>query len=139
MNIFRNVTKQAVRESLAHFWANLGRGFAALILTPVAAIIILVTVIGAWLAGLIGIAYALMVFLSLALANIAFGSWLIKMVKKRDKYSVNWQAVVLGVIVLKIIVLIPFVGWLVGLIFVLISLGALYRIVYRNIVLKKIR
>ncbi len=135
--IFRNMTERAIKESLAHFWANLGRGFAALILTPVAAIIILITVIGAWLAGLIGLAYILMVFLSLALAGIAFGSWLIKVVKKRDKYLVNWQAVVLGVIVLGIVVLIPFVGWLVGLIFVLISLGALYRIVYQGIVLKK--
>ena len=135
--IFRNMIERAIKESLAHFWANLGQGFAALILTPIAAIIILITVIGAWLAGLIGIAYILMVFLSLALANIAFGSWLIKVVKKRERYLVNWQAVVLGVIVLKIIVLIPFVGWLVGLVFMLISLGALYRMVYQSVVLKK--
>lgn len=135
--IFRNMTKRAIKESLAHFWANLGRGFAALILTPVAAIIILITVIGAWVAGLIGVAYILMIFLSLTLANIVFGSWLIKVVKKRDKYLVNWQAVVLGVIVLSIISLIPFVGWLVVFIFMLISLGALYRMVYQNVVLKK--
>jgi len=62
---------------------------------------------------------------------------LIKVVKKRDKYLVNWQAVVLGVVALRIIVLIPFVGWLVGLIFVLISLGTLYKMVYQNVVLKK--
>ncbi len=135
--IFRNMTERAIKESLAHFWANLGRGFATLILTPVAAIIILITVIGAWLAGLIGLAYILIVFLSLALANIALGSWLIKVVKKRDKYLVNWQAVVLGVVALRIIVLIPFVGWLVGLIFMLIGLGTLYRMIYQNVILKK--
>jgi len=135
--IFRNMIKWAIKESLSHFWVNLGRGFAALILTPIAAIIILITVIGAWLAGLISLAYILMIFLSLTLANIVFGSWLIKVVKKRDKYLVNWQAVVLGVIVLNIISLIPFVGWLVVFTFMLISLGALYRMVYQNVVLKK--
>lgn len=135
--VFRNMIERIVKESLTNFWANLGRGFATLILTPVAVIIILITIIGALLAGLIGITYVLMIFLSLILANITFGSWLIKVLKKRDKYLVNWQSVVLGVIVLNIIVSIPFVGWIVGLIFMLISLGAIYRIVYQDVVLKK--
>lgn len=135
--VFKNMTEKVIKESLTHFWVNLGRGFAALILTPAAAILLLLTVIGAWLAGLIGFAYVFMIFLSLVLASITFGSWLIKVVKKRDKYSADWQAVVLGVIVLKIIVLIPFVGWLVGLVFMLISLGTICGMVCQNVVLKR--
>lgn len=135
--LFRKIIKHAVKESLAHFWSNLGKGFAALILTPIAAIIILITVIGAPLAGLIGIAYILLISLSSVLASIIFGSWLIKVIKKRDEYLVNWQAVVLGVIILKLVVLIPYVGWLVGLVFMLISLGIIYRMIYQNVALKK--
>ncbi len=135
--LFRNLTERTIKEGLAHFWANLGRGFSALILTPIACIILLVTVVGAWLAGLIGVAYTLMVLLSLVLASIAFGSWLIKVFKKRSEYLINWPAVVWGVIVLNLIVLVPYLGWVVGLIFMLISLGALYRLVYQSLVSRK--
>jgi len=135
--LFGKMIKRTVKESLANFWANLGKGFAALILTPIAAIIILVTIIGAPLAGLIGTGYVLIISLSSILASITFGSWLIKVIKKRDEYLVNWQAVVLGVIVLKIVVLIPYIGWLVGLVFMLVGLGVIYRMVYQNIALNK--
>jgi len=135
--LFRNMTQQVVKEGLTNFWSSLGRGFAALILTPIAAIILAITVIGIWLAGLVGIAYALIVFLASGLASVVFGSWLIKVIKKRKEYKINWQAVVIGVIILKIIVLIPFVGWLVGLIFMLISLGALYRMTFQGLVSRK--
>ena len=75
--------------------------------------------VGIWLAGLVGIAYALLIFLASGLTSIVFGSWLIKVVKKQSEYKINWQVVVIGVIVLKLVVLIPFVGWLIGFIFIL--------------------
>jgi len=135
--LFRNITQQVVKRSLTNFWLNLGHGFAALILTPIIVIILLITVVGIWLAGLVGIAYALLIFLASGLTSIVFGSWLIKVVKKQSEYKINWQVVVIGVIVLKLVVLIPFVGWLIGFIFMLISLGALYRIAFQGLVSRK--
>lgn len=138
--LFRAVTERVIKESLGHFWANLGRGFGALILIPIACIILAVTVIGLWLAGLIGVAYVLMIFLSVVLASIVFGSWLIKVLGKKSKYPVDWKAVVVGAITLNLIVLIPFIGWLVKFVFVLISLGAVFQLVRKNVVLaKKVR
>jgi len=131
--VFKDFVSKIIRQGLSHFWSNLGRGFAVLILTPVACLILLVTIIGAWIAGLVGIAYAFVLLLSLALASIIFGSWLIKVIKKRDKYLVNWQAVVLGAIVLQLVVLIPFVGWIAGLIFMLIGLGAISKLIYQGV------
>ncbi len=135
--LFRNITQQIIRESLSNFWSNLGRGFAALILTPVACVVLLITVIGIGLVGLIVPTYAFMLVLSASLAGIAFGSWLIKIVKKRTEYRINWQAVVVGIIGLKIVALIPLVGWLVGFVFMLISLGTLYRIAFQGLVSRK--
>jgi len=131
--VFKSLTKELVKEGLTHFWSNLGHGFAALILTPVACIILLFTVVGIWLAGLLGITYLFMVILALGLASVTFGSWLIKVLKKQSEYSIDWQAVVLGVIVLKIIIWIPIVGWLIGLIFVLVSLGSIYQLAYQSL------
>ncbi len=135
--LLKGVSEKVIRGGLTRFWKSLGFGFSALILTPIAALIILITVIGAWLSGLIMVAYILMLLLAGTLANVAFGSWLIKIVKKKEGYPINWQAVVIGVISLKIITLIPFVGWLVGLVFCLIALGALYRMIYQNLIIRK--
>ena len=137
MYFFKNITERVVKGSLTDFWPSLGRGFAALILTPIVAIILLITVAGIGLAGLIISAYAFMLTVSAFLASIAFGSWLIKIIRKQEEYKINWQAVIVGVISLKLIVLIPFVGWLVGFVFMLISLGVLYQIAFQGLVSRK--
>lgn len=132
--LFKEMTKKIVKQSLTSFWLSLSFGFSALILTPVAMVIFLITIIGIGLTGLLGLFYALMVALALTLAPIAFGSWIIKLVKKRDKYTINWSTVVVGVITLNIVVLVPFIGWLVGFVFMLISLGALYRTIHQSLI-----
>ncbi|MAF20199.1 MAG: hypothetical protein CMI55_00795 [Parcubacteria group bacterium] len=132
--IFRNITDKAVKEALTRFWPNLGAGFSALILTPVAFIILLITVVGIGVASLTIAIYGLLILLSVTLASITFGSWLIKVFGKKSEYSVDWKTVILGVIALKLVILIPLVGWLVGLVFALISLGALVRLFYQAVV-----
>ncbi len=134
--VFKDFVTKIVKEGLSNFWSNLGRGFAALILTPIVCVILLITIIGAWIAGLVGIVYAFTLLLTSSLASVIFGSWLIKVLKKKSEYPINWQAVVLGVIVLQFVVLIPFVGWLVGLIFMLIGLGAISRLIYQGVIKK---
>lgn len=129
--LLKKFTTTTVKEALDNFWPNLGLGFAAFILTPIAIIILLVTVLGISLGGLLGVAHALLVVLAFSLAGIAFGSWLLKVIKKKHDYQVDWQAVVLGVIVLSFVKFIPFLGWLVALVFMLISLGALYRLTWQ--------
>lgn len=134
--MFRDRIEKLIKQGFSHFWANFGKGFAALILTPIACVILLVTVVGAWLAGLLGMIYAFGLILSFSLAGIIFGSWLIKVLKKKSEYPINWQAVVLGVIILQLIVLIPFVGWIVKLVFVLVGLGSISSLAYKAVVQK---
>ncbi len=133
--LLKAFTGRVVKESLGHFWANLGRGFGALILIPIVCIILAITVVGLWLAGLMGATYVLMILLSMVLASIVFGSWLIKILGKKSEYPVDWKAIVVGAIVLNLVVLIPFIGWIVRLVFLLISLGAVSQLVHRNVVL----
>lgn len=135
--LFRNIVEPTVKESLTKFWPSLGIGFAALILTPIISIILLVTMIGVWLAGFLMAAYILLILLSLPLASISFGSWLMKMFNKKSSYAINWQTVVVGVIVISIVAIIPVVGWLVAFVFMLISFGALVRLIHKSMISKK--
>jgi len=131
--LFKSVARKVVRESLNHFWTNLSRGFGLLILIPIVCIILVITILGLALAGLIGATYALMLPLASILASIVFGSWLIKVLGKRPEYLVDWKAVVVGTIALSFITLIPFVGWFVEFLFLLTAMGAIYQLVRKNI------
>ena len=71
--------------------------------------------------------------LSSVFAGIILGTWLIKVLTKRQEYVIDWKAIVVGVIVIKLLALIPFVGWLPKFIFFLIGLGALVKWLYRKL------
>lgn len=133
---FQKITKNIVKKGLDNFWSSLGLGFATLFLTPILAIILAATVIGLWLAGLLVVAYLLLVVLSCVLASITFGSWLMKVLKKQKDYSIDWSVVILGAIVLKIVCFVPLVGWFVCFVFFLISLGSLCKLTYQAIIKK---
>ena len=132
--LLKEVTRKVVKGSLDNFWASLGRGFGALILIPVVCVILAFTVIGLMLAGLLGVVYLLMIILASALSSIVFGSWLIKVLGKKSEYSIDWKTVVVGAITLCLISLIPLVGWLIKLVFMLISLGAVFQLIHKNVV-----
>ena len=135
--LFRNMTEPVVKDSLTKFWRSIGFGFSALILMPVAGFILLLTVIGAGLTGIMALAYILTVILSAAISQIIIGSWLIKIIRRAEEYTVAWPAVVIGVIVGYLLILIPFVGWFISFVFFLIAMGALYRFIYLLLIVKK--
>lgn len=134
--LLKSLTGQVVKKSLNHFWSSLGFGFAFLILTPIVAIILLVTIIGSWLGGLLFLSYFMMLMLAGGWSGVILGSWLMKLIRKKSEYPLDWLSVLLGVVVLGIMGLIPIVGWLVCLVFFLIALGSIYRIGYQAIVKK---
>lgn len=130
--LLKNFTEEVVNSAFKKFWPNLGIGFGALILTPVACIILAISMIGLLIAGVIISLYALLLVLASAFAGIILGSWLIKLITKKKEYVIDWKAVVLGVVVIKVLAFVPFVGWLAKFIFLLMALGALVHWVYKR-------
>lgn len=128
--LFRNLTGKVVKESLDSFWKSLGIGFLSLIVIPIVTIILLITLVGIWLGIIVGVLYVLSILLAVSFASITFGNWVMRVIKKNKDYPINWKVVVLGVIVLGIVGLIPVVGKLAFFIFMLISLGSIYRLTY---------
>jgi hypothetical protein len=108
-------------------WGNLGFGFLALIAFPIAIFFLFVVLVGYYVA-LIGLmVYILCILLASLLAAMFVGAWLVKMLTKRPDLVIDWQAVVIGVVVLRLITIIPVVGWIACAILFLMSFGALLR------------
>ena len=121
--LFRRDTVTAIEEIHAHFWKVLLRGFATLILIPIAGIILLITTIG-WIPGVVLLAtYGALLAIASPLAFLVAASILMKLFKK-NHVNLTWYQIILGAIVLRFVVLIPIVGWIVCAVIYLAALGA---------------
>ncbi len=118
--IWRKDSADIVRLAKSHFGHSLFRGFVFLVAVPAAAIISLVTVIGAF-AGLFGLLlYAAILILAVPVAVLLAASLLMK-----NRADFKWFHILLGAVVLMAVNIIPFVGWIAALIVYLAALGAL--------------
>lgn len=101
-------------------------GFAFLVLMPIISIFLLILL---WLGIASFLIYFLVLFLGVYVAKIFNGWMIMRWWYGRDKreYVLDWKAGVAGPIVLFLVGLVPFIGWLVIAILYLISFGAIVR------------
>lgn len=121
----KDMTAMVVRRGFADFWRNLGIGLVATIVTPVIAIILMISVLG-WMLGtiLMGV-YALMIVIATIYAAIIFGAWVMKAFNKGKDAEINWKLIFVGVALLSLVSVIPVVGWIIKCIFFLVAFGTL--------------
>lgn len=105
--------------------ATLGLGFAAVILTPILAFLLLFTFIGYYLAFLLMITYVFVLAVAWAVASIYAGSLLMQWYRKTPELEFNWKTLLLGVVVLRLVCIIPIVGWLVSAVLFLMAVGSM--------------
>ncbi|HEB12776.1 MAG TPA: hypothetical protein ENI11_03765 [Actinobacteria bacterium] len=117
---------RSVEATLAErTWPSLGIGFAALFLTPIAVLIVMFTIIGVPLALIVLILYVIAIYISQIYAATAVGS----MIVGKDRW-VGLSAI-LGIILLSIVKVIPWIGGLIGFLAVLFGLGAMILSAWR--------
>lgn len=121
--VFKKVSGAVVHASMHDVWRNLGRGFVFLVVTPILAVVLFVTIIGVPLGILTLLGYAFLLLLSCVFAAITAGAWLEKWIWKRD--TITWRTILLGAFVYMLLGWIPFVGWIAKAILFLVSFGAL--------------
>ena len=131
--LFRSFSNKIVEKSVRKPLKMLGKGFAVLVLVPVASIILFATLFGASFGFLAMFAYGLLIILSCVYGGVVVGAWIGKLISKSDHAMITWKNVVLGIILLTIVRLIPVVGWIVGLLVFLITLGSLSHIVLKKV------
>ena len=122
--LFPRKIESVVSNSHLNVWKNLGIGFLVLVASPIAAILLLITVVGFYLGLIVFLMYVLTLILA-SIFTIFYAGNLVYSWYKKDAQPNLKRDLVLGAIALLIVSVIPFIGWLIAGIIFLITLGAL--------------
>lgn len=105
-------------------WTSLGWGAIILFATPIAAIMVCITVIGIPV-GLIALAlYAIAIYISQVFVGLFIGRWIIGRFRGTESKAIMVGALALGLVILTLLGLIPYLGFWIGLAVALFGLGA---------------
>jgi cytoskeletal protein CcmA (bactofilin family) len=112
----------------------LGIGALTFIVTPIAAIILMITIIGLPLGILLGIFYAVALYLAKIITAVCLGSWLAKMFKWPEIHKGVWLFL-LALVILTLLCMVPYLKTIVWLALAFFGLGAIISV---NLRAKKI-
>jgi hypothetical protein len=127
------LSTRAIDTERAQPWASLGIGAAILVITPIVALIVFIVgiLIGGWWLGLLLIPLWI---LALAVGYAISGFLLGRLIFARLGWGRYHDAFALlgGLFVLTVVGLIPVIGWLIGLVAVVLGAGALALVLTRR-------
>ncbi len=133
MKLFPRYTKETV-DSMKHgMWANLGIGFAALVVGPIAFFLLLISFFGMYIAFLLLFAWLTMLLIAALVASMFVGAWIIMKLTKKSEMVYDWQALVIGVVALAIVMLVPVIGSFIFFILLMMAFGGIIRQFYARI------
>lgn len=98
-----------------------GVGLLTLIGVPIALVLLAITIVGIPLAILGALLFATTVWIGVVYGGFALGTWLLSLVDEGNR----WAALALGLLLLAVLGVIPFLGGLVGFVVLLLGLGSL--------------
>jgi len=117
---------KAVTESIrTRPWASLGWGVIILIFTPIAAGIVCITIIGLPLGLITLVLYGIAIYLTQLFAGLLIGQLIIGSSKGVETRAALVGALALGLAILSLLRLIPYLDFVIGLATVLFGLGAI--------------
>jgi hypothetical protein len=125
---FPEFTDTVVAEVREDTLKSGGIGLGGLIGIPIGLLLVAVTIVGLPLALLGLMAFGLLVFVSVALAEYAVGAWALSY----TSIDSQWVALAVGVIGVAILARIPLVGTWINLLVFLFGFGAVLAILYRG-------
>ncbi len=104
-------------------WVSLLVGFILLVVAPVAAAVVMLTLIGIPLALLMLFGYLVVLYVGRVFVGLAIGRWLFT--KFRRPQMSLYVDLLVGLLILWLLGVIPYVGWAVRAVALLLGLGAL--------------
>ncbi len=132
---FPKKTEAIVSTISASPWKSTGIGFVFLVVVPVGIIISLLTLVGIPTGIIAALLYAIFLYISSVYIGVWIGRKLLGFIKKSLGTSFFWPFLV-GTILITLLTLIPFVGWFFRLFFLLLSLGAMWTVIWKSILLE---
>lgn len=129
--VFNRYSKEVTMVAFARPVREWFTGLLTVIALPVLSVALLATIVGipVGILGLLG--FVMLLIFSSFLAAILFGSLLHRLIYKPLSYEVSWRTILFGTLAYVLITSIPVIGWVVCLIFLLLSLGAMLRVKWR--------
>jgi len=121
-------SQQAVQQARS-FWASLGIGFAALILTPIATIILISILIGIPVALILIPLYLASLAIGLLMGKLALGVMIRQLFDKNKELKIGYGEAIIGAVAFTILVNIPVINLIVFPLILLVGLGAVLRAV----------
>jgi len=103
-------------------WKSLGLGFLALVLTPMAVLVLLITIIGAPLAAIIGGLYLLAISLSPIFGGLLVGQKIFDLANLKENI---YAMLAVGLLLLQLLFALPAVGLFFRLLNILVAVGAI--------------
>lgn len=129
----RSRTEEVLLDAAGAFWLRVLRGLLIILLVPIAAFFLFVTVVGASL----GIALAALLtaaaVASSALAGILLGMAGERVFFKRSAFPLTYRPVLLGGIALAAVSMIPYIGPLIYFLLFFAALGSTGTVFYRHL------
>lgn len=113
-------------------WKNLWFGFIFLVVVPIAIIVSFITVVGIPAGIIAGILYGIAIYISSIYMGVWIGRKLLGYIKKSMATAFFWPLVV-GTIIIGLLTLIPFIGCLFRLFILLLTLGAMWLVMWKAI------
>lgn len=107
------------------FWPTIGLGLVVLIVTPILSLILMGTIIAIPLSLMVSVFYFVSLYLSGIIASILVGDFIFE--KGYLKTGNDYFQSILGLILITLLGLIPFIGGLVKFIILLLGIGFIFR------------
>ncbi len=123
---FPRASSSVTMKTLAEIPKNTILGFTALVVIPIASVLLMATVLFFPFGILVLILYAFLLGLSKLYVGVVAGALLSKWFVKREGVNVGFA--ILGTAAIELASLIPIVGWIVSAVFCLATFGAIMRI-----------
>lgn len=136
--IFRVFTQATNDIAIKSFVKSFFLGILAIFLIPILLIVLFVSLVGMPLSILLFMLYVLVLILAPAIAGIVVGTLVRHLFKQENPEKVTFQGATIGVVLLTVLQFVPSIGDLTSFVFVLISVGAIYRQIFRSIFRKEI-
>jgi cytoskeletal protein CcmA (bactofilin family) len=116
-------------------WKNLWFGFIFLVVVPIAIIVSFITVVGIPTGIIAGILYGIAIYISSIYMGVWIGRKILGYIKTSMATAFFWPLVV-GAVIIGLLSLIPFIGCLFRLFILLLTLGAMWLVLWKTIPLR---
>jgi cytoskeletal protein CcmA (bactofilin family) len=133
LGLFPRFTRLAASTIAREPWTSLGLGVAVLVVTPIAALVLVLTVIGLPIALMLTALYAVAPLLGYLTAGVFLGDLGTRWAFRRPNASTGWRilSLILALLGLALVRLVPVLGTAIGFLALVMGLGAWTRTAYR--------